>query len=317
MNTLLMISVVMPIHNSAAYIERTLRCFCAQTYKDFELILVDDASSDNSEEILFAKLKQDNLNIRYFRLSQHRGASVARNYGAQHARGELLFFQDSDDIVDPNFLYFFQQEFEHSHYDVCFCNYRVIDERKSHANGYNIENHFIFTGHHSLYFNYLIGKTTLCHCAAAYRRDFLLQSSLHYTEGCQCAEDTEFLCKVLFDAKQISFIDKILYTYCRHCPSLSHSLPDTRILDAYKAMCRTQRSLPYVWRSVFALTKRARIHSFILEMFLKSDIPVPQRYCSTSELLICLILSSLFTQNAAKHRKVLSAYLNGQIKFED
>lgn len=312
-----MISVVMPIYNSAAYIERTLRCFSSQTYKEFELILVDDASSDNSREIILTKSEQDHLNVRYFRFLQRKGASAARNYGAQHAQGELLFFEDSDDIVSPNFLYSFQQEFERSHYDVCFCNYQVLDERKENADPYEIKNHFTFTGHRSLYFNYLIGKTTLCHCAAAYRRDFLLQNRLHYTEGCQCAEDTEFLCKVLFTANQVSFIDSMLYTYCQHCPSLSHSLPDIRILGAYKAMCRIQDSLPYAWRFVFAVTKRARIHGFILDMFLQSNIPVPRHYCSAAELLISLILSSLLAQNTAKHRKVLSAYWNRQIKFKD
>lgn len=92
-----------PVYKAARYIEETIRSVQAQTYKDWELLLIDDCSPDNSGEII-ERLAQADARIRYHRLEQNSGAAVARNTAIGMARGEYLAFLDSDDLWEPEKL---------------------------------------------------------------------------------------------------------------------------------------------------------------------------------------------------------------------
>lgn len=312
-----MISVVVPIYNCARFLNRTFSCFEAQTNQDFELILINDASTDNFEPLLHSFLERASFPVRYIALPQHRGASAARNCGLSCAQGELICFVDADDLLDSNFLDMFQQKYLQTHYDLCFCNYYILDEREGKHNLQTAMNDFSSSKSGTIRRRYLQGRTLICHCAAMYRREFLKEKGIIYIEDCKCAEDTEFVCKVLFSAKRISFISRELYTYMRHEPSISHSPPDERVLTAYDAMRRAQRSLPVLWKPLFFVTKRARIHGFILDWFLKSGLPVPRQYCSMAEMLLCLKLSSLCARDPTEHRRALHALVTGKIRFNN
>jgi teichuronic acid biosynthesis glycosyltransferase TuaG len=98
-----LVSIVTPVYKAARYIEETIRSVQAQTYKDWELLLIDDCSPDNSGEII-ERLAQADARIRYHRLEQNSGAAVARNTAIGMARGEYLAFLDSDDLWEPEKL---------------------------------------------------------------------------------------------------------------------------------------------------------------------------------------------------------------------
>ena len=92
------ISVIVPTHNGEKTIGRCLEAAFASQYSNFEIIVIDDCSSDGSAAVI-AKYP-----CRLIRLSEHGGASKARNTGAQNAEGELLFFIDSDCLLQPDTL---------------------------------------------------------------------------------------------------------------------------------------------------------------------------------------------------------------------
>src|SRR5437773_1403121 len=93
------VSVILPVHNREATIERAIRSVLAQSYRSFELIVIDDGSTDGTRRVL------DRFGSEIFVIEQaHAGAYVARNEGARHARGELLAFADSDDAWLPHLL---------------------------------------------------------------------------------------------------------------------------------------------------------------------------------------------------------------------
>ncbi len=95
-------SVIIPTYNRAEFITRTVNSVLSQTYKSFEIIIVDDGSTDNTENILEPLLKQHS-NISYLKKNnQERGA--ARNFGTYHAKGDYVTFLDSDDILYPQHL---------------------------------------------------------------------------------------------------------------------------------------------------------------------------------------------------------------------
>lgn len=96
-----LISVIMPVYNTDKYITEAINSVLNQTYDNFELIIVDDASTDNSAKIIESF---NNYKIKYIRLSKNGGAANARNVGLDNSKGNVICFIDSDDIWDKEKL---------------------------------------------------------------------------------------------------------------------------------------------------------------------------------------------------------------------
>jgi len=97
------ISVIVPVYNSEKYIHKLVDSVVNQTYKDYELIMVDDGSKDKSFEIM-KKLKGDNEKIKIFSKG-NTGPGFTRKYGYEQSTGDLLFFVDSDDWITDNYVF--------------------------------------------------------------------------------------------------------------------------------------------------------------------------------------------------------------------
>jgi len=97
------VSVIIPTYNRAHLIGRAIQSVLNQTYQDFEIIIVDDGSTDNTEEVIKEYQEQDKR-IRYIRHEKNKGGSAARNTGIKLTRGEYIAFQDSDDEWLPEKL---------------------------------------------------------------------------------------------------------------------------------------------------------------------------------------------------------------------
>lgn len=95
------VSVIIPSLNRASLLKRSIDSVLAQTYQDFEIIVVDDASTDNTEEVVHGI---GDPRIRYFKHERNSGGSAARNTGIREARGKFIAFQDSDDVWLPEKL---------------------------------------------------------------------------------------------------------------------------------------------------------------------------------------------------------------------
>ena len=97
----MLISVIIPVFNVSGYLARCVESVCNQTYKDIEIILVDDGSTDNSLDIC-NQMQKKYSTIRVFH-KENGGLSSARNMGLDNARGEYICFIDSDDWIEPDF----------------------------------------------------------------------------------------------------------------------------------------------------------------------------------------------------------------------
>lgn len=95
-----MFSIIMPVWNRADMIKKSIESILAQTFEDYELLIIDDGSEDNLEEIIHPYLSE---NIIYHKIP-HSGASRARNFGIQHAKGDFIAYLDSDNVWHPDFL---------------------------------------------------------------------------------------------------------------------------------------------------------------------------------------------------------------------
>lgn len=98
-----LVSIVVPVYNAGAYIEETIGMVCAQTYRQWELLLVDDCSVDDSRERIEAFCRRDER-IRLIAKERNQGAALARNTGVQNSKGRYIAFLDADDVWLPGKL---------------------------------------------------------------------------------------------------------------------------------------------------------------------------------------------------------------------
>ena len=121
-----MISIIVPVYNAEKYIKKTIDSVKAQTYSDWELILVDDGSTDNSAQEILAS---NDERIRYVRNeSGKKGAAGARNYGISIALGRYIAFIDADDIWQKDKLQKTLDYMERNEYEFVFTAYDFGDE---------------------------------------------------------------------------------------------------------------------------------------------------------------------------------------------
>lgn len=122
------ISVVMPVYNVAAYIPDAIRSIVSQSFKEFELLLIDDCSQDNSMAIATEMLKDTQVNWRVIHHTKNKGLSAARNTGILEAQGKFIVFVDSDDWMDEHALgHFFAEISCNEHSIVCGNTTSVTD----------------------------------------------------------------------------------------------------------------------------------------------------------------------------------------------
>lgn len=119
-----MISVIIPVYNLENYIERTLDSVCAQTYKNLEIIVVDDGSTDNSLNLIKEYAKTD---ARIICISQkNTGVTSARLNGVKHAHGEWIGFADGDDEIEPDMFEFLISNTIKYESDISHCGYKMV-----------------------------------------------------------------------------------------------------------------------------------------------------------------------------------------------
>lgn len=98
-----LVSIITPVYNAERFLSDTIKSVQNQTYKNWEILLIDDCSKDNSAQIIKEFQKYDNR-IKYIKLKKNSGASVSRNEGIRNAKGRFIAFVDSDDIWKPKKL---------------------------------------------------------------------------------------------------------------------------------------------------------------------------------------------------------------------
>ena len=120
-----MISIIVPIYNSERYLTACLDSITKQTYTDFEVICVNDGSTDGSEHIIRGFEARDSR-FRYY-VKNHTNAGEARNIGLKYARGEYLYFMDSDDLLVPTILEELIVITKEQNPDIVIFQYKLLD----------------------------------------------------------------------------------------------------------------------------------------------------------------------------------------------
>ncbi len=121
-----LVTCIIPVFNCEKYIESAIESVLNQTYKNIEIIVVDDGSTDRTPELI----KKFNGKIKYIR-HPNSGSAAARNLGISKASGDFIGFLDSDDMWDKNKIFLQLKCFENNpEIDVCLCNIKIINEKE-------------------------------------------------------------------------------------------------------------------------------------------------------------------------------------------
>jgi len=167
-----LVSVITPVYNSEKYLEAAITSVQNQTYFNWELILVDDASTDGSANIAREFYTEDSR-IKYLKLPNNSGPAIARNKAIEIAQGEYIAFLDSDDFWAPDKLEI-QLEFMQKHRcDVSFSSYLLVDE-----NGNSLQRKIVAMpelSYQKQMRNNYIGNLTGMYCAATLGKVFCPQ----------------------------------------------------------------------------------------------------------------------------------------------
>ena len=121
-----LVSIIMPSYNTAEYIGQSIKSVLAQTYKNWELIIVDDCSTDNTDEVV-AKYLGDKR-IKYLKNEKNSGAAVSRNRALRETKGKWIAFLDSDDLWSKHKLEWQIRFMEENGYHFSYTNYAEMDE---------------------------------------------------------------------------------------------------------------------------------------------------------------------------------------------
>ena len=202
------ISVIVPIYNVEKYVKRCLDSILQQTYKDFEVICVNDCTPDNSMRIVDEFVEKYPDKVKRVDNPQNMGLGAARDQGMKYARGEYLIFFDSDDYAKTDYLETYLTEMEHSQADIVMGGYIRVEQDKE--------------------ISVFMKKTTYTpwlYCAVwmrMYRRSFLQEHKVDF-RGIRLFEDAPFNHRCMLQGAKVSIMDYCGYYYVCNPTSLTRT----------------------------------------------------------------------------------------------
>ncbi len=211
------ISVIVPVYNVEKYLKNCLDSIIEQTFKDFEIICVNDGSTDNSRTILEEYKNKDSRILIIDK--KNGGLSSARNYGLDKAKGEFISFVDSDDWIENTMLEKLYKNITELNSEISICAVRLYDEQKAQSDEsqkyFNLS--FFDKTFDNRAFDY---KETLPFimdvCVMAwnklYRKSFLDKYNARFPDGL-IFEDGPFFFSIYFKAQRVSIVRDFLYNY--------------------------------------------------------------------------------------------------------
>ena len=198
-----LVSIIVPIYKVEKYLPTCIDSIISQTYKNIEILLIDDGSPDNCGRICDEYAVKDNR-IRVFH-EENKGVSVARNIGLDNANGEWISFIDPDDYIDNDFIEYLVSIMHATRADISYCSYRYLDEegnilqREKNDNSNNPIK--TFTSEESL-----ISLFRKKNDFANYIWNGLFRKSIttYFIEGKRTGQDQDFTIQSLINAKLIA-----------------------------------------------------------------------------------------------------------------
>ena len=272
----LVISIIVPIYNTEKYLEKCIDSLINQTYKDLEIILINDGSKDNSDKIVN---KYKDSRIKYFK-KENEGIGKTRNFGIEKATGDYLMFIDSDDYIAKECCEVFVNVINKTKADIVVSDfYKDIDGRLEYIkiDDFEVSN---LKNNSSLLTIINPGP-----CNKVYKRKLIIENNIKYNEQYKY-EDSPFVIESLIKANKIAKINEGLSYYCIHNNSET-TIRDDRVFDIIKI--------------IDIIRDKAKDYNY-----LKNDM---------DKFTVDLITNYTIQQRYQKSRKIRNSFINESFKY--
>lgn len=205
-----MVTVIIPMYNVEMYIGECLDSLRKQIYQNFEVVVVNDGSTDNSAAVVKRYISEYQMNIRLIE-QENQGVSRARNVGVENAQGDYFCFVDADDMLEKHYLERMVQQLEENKCDICVCQNSAVydkgdveDKEPEKTKGqvkekYELLKDLLYGKIKVGIWALLISKTTM--------------GEIRFAEGCAYSEDLEVVWKLFATCRKACILDEKLYIY--------------------------------------------------------------------------------------------------------
>lgn len=227
------ISLVIPVYNVEKYLIKALGSVQNQTFKNFEVIIVDDGSTDKSIDII-KEFCQNNENF-IFIAQENKGPASARNKALKVCRGDYIGFMDSDDYLEPEFLESLYNAAVENNADIACCNFNLYYPEQ------NLKVYMPFTSFPGVYSKTKALKKLILDMGIHYfvwnklsKRELFFNNNLTFHD--MYFEDISTSPKLFYYADKIVLLGKSLYNYTSRSTSILHSINVVKINDFIKSL---------------------------------------------------------------------------------
>ncbi len=208
-------SFIIPVYNGEKYIKTCVESILDQTYKDFEIIIVDDESTDSSYDIC-KNYKEKYKNI-YLYKKKNSGTSATRNYGLKHVNGDYVIFIDNDDYWDDaNALKKINDHLEESHADILMFDCKEKEEQKNiiKENNKHCDRNKIISASPGEALKEVLnsGSITRAVWTKVIKRSLIEENNIRFPEGMR-NEDTDVTAQLFLHAQSYDWLDDKIYVY--------------------------------------------------------------------------------------------------------
>ena len=213
-----LVSILVPVYNVEAYIERCARSTFEQTYQNLEFIFVDDASSDSSIDILqqvITDYPERRNRIKILHHDINRGLAAARNTAVAACHGDFLIHVDSDDWLEPEAVELLIERQRETDADIVYTRGNFLENQGS----VKIDCRGWTTDKESLLSNILQDKATMCIWSKLIRKSLYTDHHIKCDERGSYYEDYQALSQFVYYAKTIACLDAYIYHYDRANPN--------------------------------------------------------------------------------------------------
>ena len=232
------ISVILPVYNVEKYLHVCLNSVLNQTYQDFEIICIDDASTDSSLEILEYFAKKDSR-VKIIKQDFNQGPGHSRNCGLNVAKGKYIFFLDGDDWIDFNTFEVLVKKAEDNNLDLLFFNeINFHEERREFSMEGHSYNDSIINFDNNVFNHFDLDKENFFKLSShvwnkLYLKSFLDNNNIRFSNENLAYEDIPFFYNVITAADRISLVKDKLYNFRKNKFSFRKS-NDERIFDMFR-----------------------------------------------------------------------------------
>ena len=243
-----MLSIIVPVYNVDKYLDACLLSIERQTCKDFEVIVVNDGSTDNSKQIALEYCKR-NHNFFYFE-KENGGLMSAYLFGIKKSKGDYIGFVDSDDYVEHDYVEK-MYEFNKEKAEIVICERYECSEKgeRIETNSNNVVPYgFYDSANSNVIYDNILPPFSGQHISNArwnkiFKREIVFQNLIYCESKSRIMEDRFFTPSCMFGAKTFKVINNKLYNYRQRKTGSNHSMPSPHLYESIKLLMKTQKQM--------------------------------------------------------------------------